>query len=402
MAEATSRSVLYATRPDALDARLRHVADLETVLRSIAANEVAALVVDARSGEDFFRAHELLRILLDNPKTDRRLDPRRVLALVADGDVEAAFSFGRYGIAGVIASGSAHELRARLERASATAPRELLDNPLEAPHRPTLLTFRDDGELPTVTLAYRHPAETLSALERYVHTLRARGTSSTVFADAATLIEVMVAEGLTCQTNLATKAGVAHGGQFIGSFEFYTQLRRTRYGAIEDHPTGAIAMDVWIAVDEVVHEVLHLLFLANAVRAGAPPRQRLLAEEFSVSWWQAVVHNAVFPEWLVDRRILEINDDFMLAAENQDSREFWKVDSVFAQYGRYPWIPYVLAKLPERAVYIGQRPDLDDLVASFQARPEAAFLRDAGPKLVIDVPFDSYPRVPPTLSVARR
>ena len=156
----------------------------------------------------------------------------------------------------------------------------------------------------------------------------------------------MVDEGLTCQTNLAAKAGATHTGQFIGSFEFYRELRRTRYGRIADHPAGAIAMDVFIAVDEVLHEVLHLLFLANELRAEIVARNTLLAEELSLTWWQAVVHNRVFPEWLAERHILEINDDFMLSAENQESRKFWKTGTVFDQYAGYPWVPYVLGRLP--------------------------------------------------------
>ena len=200
--------------------------------------------------------------------------------------------------------------------------------------------------------------------------LREHAHASTVFADVATLIDVMVDEGLTCQTNLAAKAGATHTGQFIGSFEFYRELRRTRYGRIPDHPAGAIAMDVFIAVDEVLHEVLHLLFLANELRAGIVPRSTLLAEELSLTWWQAVVHNRVFPEWLADRHILEINDDFMLSAENQESRRFWKTGTVFDQYAGYPWVPHVLARLPARASYIGQRPDLarGDRVVRIPAR----------------------------------
>ncbi len=155
----------------------------------------------------------------------------------------------------------------------------------------------------------------------------------------------MVDEGLTCQTNLAAKAGATHTGQFIGSFEFYRELRRTRYRRIVDHPAGAIAMDVFIAVDEVLHEVLHLLFLANELRAGIVLRSTLLAEELSLTWWQAVVHNRVFPEWLAERHILEINDDFMLSAENQESRRFWKTGTVFDQYAGYPWV----ALCPRRA-----------------------------------------------------
>ena len=62
----------------------------------------------------------------------------------------------------------------------------------------------------------------------------------------------------------------------------------------------------------LLHEVLHLLFLANELRAGIAPTSTLLAEELSLTWWQGVVHQRVFPEWLSDRHILEINDDFLL------------------------------------------------------------------------------------------
>jgi hypothetical protein len=251
-----------------------------------------------------------------------------------------------------------------------------------------------------VAIGYRHHPETLDALARYVRVLREASRESTVFADVATLIDVMVAEDLTCQTNLAAKAGASHTGQFVGSFAFYRELRRTRYARIPDHPDGTIAMDVFIAVDEVLHEVLHLLFLANGFRGGAPAGSTLLAEELSVSWWQAVVHNRAFPEWLADRHILEINDDFMLCESNQESRGFWKVGAVFDQYLGYPWVPYVLARLPKRPSYIGQRADLAEVIASFASRPEAAFLLPrAVERLTVPVAFDAYPPVPPGLHV---
>jgi hypothetical protein len=373
-----------------------------SVVKAAASGAVGALIVDARTPDDFFRGQALLRALYDDPRNPRRvLHPGRVLALVATGDVEGAFSLGRYGIAGVLEQRALAELEPRLRRilASATdAP------PLAAPAfarpRATHLGARAENQLPTVTIGYRHAPETLAALERYVRVLREHSGQSTVFEDVATLIDVMVAEGLTCQTNLAAKAGATHTGQFIGSFEFYRELRRTRYGRIPDHPGGEIAIDVFIAVDEVLHEVLHLLYLANELRAGIASRSTRLAEELSLTWWQAVVHNRVFPEWLADRHILEINDDFMLSESNQESRKFWQTGTVFDQYAGYPWVPYVLARLPRRAGYIGQRPDLGQVIASYESRPEAAFLLPrAAERLAVHVSFDAYPPVPPTLRV---
>jgi hypothetical protein len=324
-----------------------------------------------------------------------------VLAVIATGDVEAAFTVGRYGIAGVIEERAIGELEPRLRRILASHPAgPPLTTPVLAPPRSTRLGARPENALPTVTIGYRHHPETLEVLARYVRVLREAAHDSTVFADVATLIEVMVAENLTCQTNLAAKAGATHTGQFIGSFEFYRELRRTRYGRIPDHREGTIAMDVFIAVDEVLHEVLHLLFLANELRGGTPARSMRLAEELSVTWWQAVVHNRVFPEWLADRHILEINDDFMLCESNQESRAFWKVGAVFDQFAGYPWVPYVLARLPQRRSYLGQRPDLAEVIASFASRPEAAFLLPrAAERLAVPVDFDAYPSVPPELRV---
>jgi len=372
------------------------------VVKAAAAGSIRALIVDARSAVDFFRAQELLRTLYDDPRRPRPLlPPGRVLALIATGDVEAAFTIGRYGVAGVLEERALGELVPRLRRILASHPAgPSLATPAFAPPRSTRLGARAEKELPTVAIGYRHHPETLDALARYVRVLREAAHESTVFADVATLIDVMVAEDLTCQTNLAAKAGASHTGQFIGSFAFYRELRRTRYGRIPDHPEGTIAMDVFIAVDEVLHEVLHLLFLANGFRGGAPARSALLAEELSVSWWQAVVHNRVFPEWLADRHILEINDDFMLCESNQDSRGFWKVGAVFDQYLGYPWVPYVLARLPKRPSYIGQRADLAEVIASFASRPEAAFLLPrAAERLAIPVAFGAYPSVPPGLHV---
>jgi hypothetical protein len=372
------------------------------VVKAAASGSIRALVVDARTADDFFRAQELLRTLYDDPRRPRRvLHPGRVLALIATGDVHAAFTIGRYGIAGVIEEQALDELEPRLRRIlESSADPSPLTTPALAPPRSTRLGPRAETELPTVTIGYRHAPETLDALARYVRVLREHAHQSTVFADVAALIEVMVDEGLTCQTNLAAKAGATHTGQFIGSFDFYRELRRTRYGRIPDHPRGAIAMDVFIAVDEVLHEVLHLLFLANQLRAGIAPRSTLLGEELSLTWWQAIVHNRVFPEWLADRHILEINDDFMLSERNQESRRFWAIGTVFEQYAGYPWVPYVLARLPERASYIGQRADLGEVIASFEARPEAAFLvPGAAERLAIPVDFDAYPPVPQGLRI---
>jgi hypothetical protein len=370
------------------------------VVKAAKAGVIGALVIDARGPNDYFRAQGLLRALYDDPRMPRRLlHPGRVLALVGEGDVEAAFTLGRFGIAGVVQPGALAQLDAQVRRILGTRfDTPPLATPALAPPRATHLGPREPEQLPTVTIGYRHAPETLAALERYVQTMRSRARQSTVFADVATLIEVMVAENLTCQTNLAAKAGATHTGQFIGSFDFYRELRRTRYGRIADHPGGAIAMDVFIAVDEVLHEVLHLLYLANQVRAGLAPRSTLLAEELSLTWWQGVVHNRVFPEWLDRPDILEINDDFMLSESNQESRKFWSTGIVFAQYAGYPWVSYVLARLPRRESYIGQRPDLAEVLASYRSRPEAAFLFPAAAaRLTIDVAFDSYPKVPRTL-----
>jgi hypothetical protein len=373
------------------------------VIKLAIANPRAALLVDARSADGFFRGQALLRALYDDPRRPLPiLPPNRVLALIATGDVEAAFALGRYGIAGVVEQRAEGEIGPRLARIAASSPHETpLGTPVLAPPRSTHLGPRIEDQLPTVTIGYRHAPETLAALACYVRGLRAHSALSTVFADVATLIEVMVAEGLTCQTNLAAKAGAAHTGQFIGSFAFYRELRRTRYGRIPDHPHGAIAMDVFVAVDEVLHELLHLLFLANQLRAGIAVGSTLLAEELSLTWWQAVVHNRVFPEWLTTPDILEINDDFMLSEANQESRKFWHTGTVFDQYAGYPWVRYVLARLPGRPSYIGQRPDLAQVIDAFASRPQAAFLLPgAAERLAIPVEFTAYPPVPRTLQIS--
>jgi hypothetical protein len=378
---------------------IRRIKSITGVLKHAAA--IGALVLDARAPADFVRALELLRALYDDPRRPARvLHPHRVLAIVGDGDVEAAFAFGRFGIAGVLEGSKLAQLPARIDRALRTEERAVpLPVPILAPHRSTRLAPRAETDPPIVAIGYRHAPETLEALDRYVTSLRAHAHESTVFADVATLIEVMVRDGLTCRTNLATKAGATHGGQFIGSLEFYRELRRTRYAKIPDHPDGAIAMDVFISVDEVVHEVLHLLFLANELCAGGGAASTLFAEELSTTWWQAVVHHRVFPEWLCDRHILEINDDFLLSEENQEPRAFWKVGTVFDRYAAYPWIPYVLSHLPERASYIGERADLQQLLEAYADNPSARFLLGDRARLEIPVSFDGYPPIPPALRV---
>ncbi len=369
------------------------------VKSAAASGALRALVLDARGPSELARALELLRALYDDPQEPARvLRPGRVLAVITTGDVEGAFALGRFGIAAVVQESELEELPTLVRRVSERSEAPLVSTPALGSPRSTRLG--PGTSAPTVVIGHRHALETLALLDRYLRVLRAHAHETSVFADVATLIERMLEDDLTCQTHLAAKAGATHAGQFIGSFEFYRELRLTRYARIPEHPRREVAMDVFIAVDEILHEVLHLLFLANRVRAGIAATATHFAEELSLTWWQAVIHARVFPEWLTDRAILEINDDFLLSAENAQTRGFWTVGTVFDRYVVYPWVPYVLAHLPERASYIGERPDLAAWIGSLASRPEAAFLADGpGERLTVPVPFVAYPAAPPGLSL---
>jgi len=360
------------------------------------ASDIDGLVIDARDPLGSFQGEELLRALFDDPRRPQwRLRPERIVAWIAPNDIESAFALGRFGIAAAVTT--AGEVTAELERMGTRRPMPV---PVQAPARGTRLGPRRSAEQPTVAIGYAHAPETLNALARYQQVLRSLAHESSVFADVATLIEVMVAEGLTCQTNLAAKAGVSHSGQFIGSFAFYRSLRRTRYGRIPDHPQRAIEMDVFIAVDEVLHEVLHLLYLANELRTGTAATHTLIAEELSITWWQGLIHQRVFPEWLSDGRTLAINDDFLLSEANASRRGFFETGTVFSRYETYPWIPYVIGHLPDRCAYIGERPDLSAVLGAWESVPDAAFLRAGPERLQMRLPFHSYPRVPSTFTYA--
>jgi hypothetical protein len=85
---------------------------------------------------------------------------------------------------------------------------------------------------------------------------------------------------------------------------------------------------------------------------------------------------------------------------NQESRGFWKIGTVFDGYAGFPWVPYVLARLPRRPSYTGQRADLPEVIASFASRAETAFLVPrAAERLAVPVSFDAYPSVPPQLRI---
>lgn len=385
------RSEAPALEVDALTRRRR----VDTTLADARAGRVGALVLDARHPAEFTRAMDLLRAMYDDARgAPRSLHPARVLALVATGDVEAAFAFGRYGLGRVLEARDLLQLEGCIDRILRSDPQPL---PISAagPLRTARLSPRAPNELPTVTIGYAHAPETLAALARYDAALTEASEASTVFADVATILRTLVDEGLSCQTNLACKAGATHSGQYIGSFAFYRELRRTRYARIPDHPDGAIAMDVFIAVDEVLHEALHLLFLANRIRAGREPEHTLVAEEFSLTWWQGVIHNRVFPEWIVGPEILEINDDFLVCERNQEPFRFWTVGHVFDAYASYPWVPRSVEALPDRGSYIGQRPDVTRLQHKLTARPDAGFLFEHGSAgFVVPGPFDGTPSTP--------
>lgn len=397
------RDALLSFGASPLDPRLVHHGRIATVMKRLLAPGVRALVIDARGPEALSRAHELLRTLYDDPRRARRLlHPHRLLALVDDGDLEAAFELGRYGLAGLVPDREADHVFGRVECiATREIEQPLLTTPALAPARTARLGPQIPGE-PTIAIGHRHADETLDVLARYRRVLHAAAAESTVFDDVATLLDVMVDEGLTCQTNLATKAGVTHAGQFIGSFDYYRELRRTRYARIPDHPEGLVAMEVFIAVDEVIHEVLHLLFLANELRAGMRTEHTELAEELSVTWWQGVIHQRVWGDWLASPAILEINDDFMLSEENAAKRGFWNVKTVFERYAGYPWVPYVLARLPSRAQYAGERADLDDLLVAYRGRCEARFVLDQPARVRVPGPFASHPRVPEAMRIPAR
>lgn len=391
----------FGDRP--LDPRLVHHERIATVMRRLLAPGVRALVIDARGAAALSRAHELLRTLYDDPRRARRLlHPHRVIALVDDGDLEAAFELGRYGLAGLVPDRERDLVFGRVERiATRELEQPVLTTPALAPARTARLGPHLPGE-PTIAIGHRHADETLDVLARYRRVLHAAAHESTVFDDVASLLDVMIDEGLTCQTNLACKAGVTHAGQFIGSFDYYRELRRTRYARIPEHPERLVAMEVFIAVDEVIHEVLHLLFLANELRAGARTEHTELAEELSVTWWQGVIHQRVWGEWLAGPEILEINDDFMLSEDNAAKRGFWNVKTVFERYAGYPWVPYVLARLPMRAGYVGERADLDELLRAYRGRHEARFVVDRPERVRVPGAFASHPRVPESMRIPAR
>lgn len=392
--------VLFGTSELALPAAVRRQT-IPAVLRGAALGAIGALLVDARSPRDLFRAHELLRALFDDPRRGAPLlHPRRVLVLIRANDVRAAFAFGHYAVLDVVEEEDLATLPARLREVVASRPEPaLLTTPAWAAPRPGHLARREPGQPPTVALAYRHPDETLALLERYTRALSAPDDPCPVFSDVALLFEVMVREGLTCQTNLATKAGATDTGQFIGSFDFYRQLRRSRYALVPDDPSGQVSMHVFIAVDEILHELLHLLFLANETRAGLAQPHTLFAEELSVGFWQAAVHHRVFPQWHDDHRILEINDDFLLDASKAEERGFWRLGKVFDGVRELPWVQRVIGCLPERSVYIGERPDLDQVLRVWSRRKSAQFAVLEPERLRIPGPRPAAPRLPSTFRV---
>jgi hypothetical protein len=374
------------------------------VISAALAGRLEVLVLDARGSAALSRAEELLRALYDDPRLHRRLvEPRRVLALVDDGDVEAAFALGRFGLGALLEMRAAHTLPSRLEALAARPLRRMpAPRPRLAPARPERLGPAPAELAAPIVAGHAHSPDTLRALARYIDVLQRSEAQSTVFADVATLLRALLEEGLTFQTDLATQAGVARSGQFIGSFEYYRSLRRTRYAAIPEPALGTIEMEVFIAVDEILHEVLHLLFLANVSHSSSSRGHAAhteVAEELSLTWWQAVVHERVWGSWLADRHILEINDDFTLSANNAQARGFFRERAVFERYASFPWISPLLARLPPREAYIGERPDLDELLRAYALRPEATFLAAAPEHLRVRVPFASYPRVPDALRV---
>jgi hypothetical protein len=378
----------------------RRIAD---VMAAALAGRLEVLLLDARSAA-LSRAEDLLRALYDDPRITRRLvEPHRVLALIDDADVEAAFALGRFGLGALLETRALDTLAARLE---VLAARPAHRPPMPLPRLAPLRTERLGPALPDlpapIVVGHAHSPDTLAALARYVEVLRASARESTVFADVATLLTTLIERGLTFQTDLASKAGVSRSGQFIGSFDYYRSLRRTRYAAIPDAPPGTIAMEVFVAIDEILHEVLHLLFFANVARGTSSPGRAAhteVAEELSLTWWQAVVHQRVWGQWLADRHILEINDDFVLSADNAAARGFFRERVVFERYASFPWIAEVLACLPARESYVGERPDLDALLRAYAMRPEAAFLARQPEHLRVRLPFTSYPRVPDALRV---
>ena len=112
------------------------------------------------------------------------------------------------------------------------------------------------------------------------------------------------------------------------------------------------------------------------------------AEEQRLTWWHAVVHHRVFPEWLAERRIFEINDDFMLSAEDRKP-QVRRGDGIRSirrlSLGRAR--PSPAAR--RRELHRPAPPISARVIASFESRPEAAFLRPgAAEHLAIPVAFD--------------
>lgn len=224
------------------------------------------------------------------------------------------------------------------------------------------------------------PAVHKRAAAEFIRRLRALPERLPLYQDVAQLLELELSRNLVWQSTLDTKIGTMADKAFMGHDKFYDRLALTRYANVPRVPAyEPFTTTSWIIVDEMLHEVLHMLFFAQWRRGAFKYENSHFAEETSVSWWSAKVMAAVFP-WLPQARLEPVNHDFLFESQGVDRSGFFLHGSVFDSLTpSHGWLIPLIDALPQREVYITERPDAQAYFKALEGIPAAGFIvsRDA-------------------------
>ena len=243
---------------------------------------------------------------------------------------------------------------------------------------------------PYFPISFEHRLAILGFIER----LRAISHQCTVFADVAGILDSVLQSNAYVQLVRNTKAGTARQFGFVGSNKFYESQATRRYRNVPRPPApSSLSTTSFILIDELVHEALHILFLAQGVRGRQAGLHSYFAEELSVTWWSDTILGSVFHDWLPRGTLLNINDDFLLDETNECPFEFWSMGFVFCGMTKScQWLIPLVEGLQPRSLYIGERPDISQYYRDLKEVGAAQFIfRQTRRKLRMPSRLDQYP-----------
>lgn len=240
--------------------------------------------------------------------------------------------------------------------------------------------YKRFGKNKDLLVLHPFPKKHKTVVRELVRRLRAVPDAPVMFHDIALILEYELEHNLIWQS--AHEAfGTIDWGQWVAADTSYRELASdAQYACVfTQKPPEPFDELSYFLCEDLVHDALHLLFFAQQRRGTVKYDNTLVAEEFSVIWWVQKIVTTIFP-WVPMHAMVNVQQHFYFSFPEESRLALWERGTVFEVYAsQQPWIPPVLAALPQRDVYITERPDAEQVWEELKSYPPAKFLVERGP-----------------------